>query len=62
MQKWAFFAMGVMAGVIFILASALLGQYGMNSRAYAQDPSVTSEGGKNLLLAAGGSATRPAST
>lgn len=54
-QKWVFFAMGVMAGIIFILAAALLGQY-QGNRAYAQQESITPEEGRNLWMAVGGSA------
>jgi hypothetical protein len=51
MQKWAYFSMGAMAGIIAILASALVLQHGsMNAYAASQqDPSLQS--GKLMMVA-----------
>ncbi len=51
MQKWAFFTMGLMSGIIVLLATALLMQ-----PASARQDGVSSSDGKGLLMVPGGSA------
>jgi hypothetical protein len=51
MQKWAFFTMGLMSGIIVLLATALLMQ-----PAAARQDGVSSNDGKGLLMVPGGSA------
>lgn len=51
-QRWAYFAMGLMAGVIVVLALALLQQQGA-ARAYAAASQATSSDGRGLLMATG---------
>ncbi len=52
MQKWGFFTMGMMSGIIVLLVFALLSQHGENL-AYAKQ--ATDNDGKGLIMATGGS-------
>src|SRR5262245_28374534 len=52
MQKWTFFAMGVMAGIIAILGGALLSQ-GQGNNAYAQAGRGAGDAGLGVLAIPG---------
>jgi hypothetical protein len=51
MKGWSWFTMGVMAGIIFVLAYALIARDG-GSRAYAQ--TAMGEGSSGVIVASGG--------
>ncbi len=56
MHKWSFFLMGLMAGLIAVLAAALLMQ-GREPQAFAQGATVDNAGG-GLVMGIGGSQTQ----